>query len=205
MSSAPDETGFTRRQFLIATGYGAAAVGLASVLGVLGGCTRKKAPDVAEAPIDFLGDRRQNGDPLYSTTSSAYVAVVPQAEIAATKKAWGEDLDPTIADGIIVLSEDCPHDTVALQFCGIDTFRGFICPACKSVFNPIGERVEGVAKRGMDRRKVSIDEAGELIIDPTSKVDGPTALTRHVFDWVDVNRCLEESVLPPNQRRRPVT
>jgi hypothetical protein len=205
MRQADGHETFDRRHVLKSTAVGAALLVAAGTgaTALLGGCSRRRATDVTEAPVNFLGANRQPGDPLYSTAASAYVAVVPADVFAEAKQRWGPDLDPAVADGIIALSEDCPHDSIPLQYCSIENFRGYVCPACKSLFTYLGDRATGVTTRGMDRRKVSIDESGELIINPIGKVDGPKGSIPRVNTWLDVNGCLANSVLPPNQRRRP--
>jgi Rieske Fe-S protein len=193
---------FDRRQIVTMAAIGVVAV---TVTTLFGGCSRRKAPDVAEAPINFLGDSRKPGDPLYSAAAAAYVAVVPESTYADAKAAWGAALDPATSDGIIALSEDCPHDGVALQYCSKTSVTGYVCPACKSWFTRLGDRAVGPAVRGMDRRKVSINDAGDLLIDPIGKIDGPSKTIARPNGWIDVSGCLTESVLPPNQRRRPTT
>lgn len=189
-----------RRGFIVS----ALVIGGSAVL--FGGCRR--APDIAEQPIDPFGSDRRDGDPLYSQAAAAYVAVIPAAVLDAAKRQWSPN---GIAGNLIALMEDCPFGDLPLRYCS--SSQWYVCPGCGSTFNRIGECTGGPAERGMDRRPVSIDPDGQLVIDRLRRLDGParadglllapdeTALA----PGPERDRCTTTAILPPNPARRAST
>ncbi len=187
----PDPLAVDRRRFLLS------ALTIGGSAFVLASCRR--APDIVEQPIDFIGADRRSGDPLYSQAAAAFVAVIPQEVLPEVTRRWSRT---TLAGNLIALYEDCPRgDGVALRYCS--SMQLYRCPVCESLFNRIGEQLFGPAPRGMDRRRVSIDADGQLVIDPTDTVKGPDSsepliLGQRIEDPSTVSECRSSSILPPN-------
>lgn len=72
---------------------------------------------------------------------------------------------------IHALSWKCTHLGCRVPFCV--SANEFECPCHGSVFNRLGEYRAGPAPRGMDRYPVESDENGFVIIDTSTKEDGP--------------------------------
>jgi cytochrome b6-f complex iron-sulfur subunit len=72
--------------------------------------------------------------------------------------------------GLRALYQKCPHLGCRVPFC--DTSQRFECPCHGSVYNLIGEYVQGPAPRGMDRFPIQI-VAGRVMVDTSQVVEGP--------------------------------
>jgi cytochrome b6-f complex iron-sulfur subunit len=72
--------------------------------------------------------------------------------------------------GLRALYQKCPHLGCRVPFCSTST--RFECPCHGSVYNLIGEYIQGPAPRGMDRFPIKI-EGGRVIVDTSSVVEGP--------------------------------
>ena len=72
--------------------------------------------------------------------------------------------------GLRAIYQKCPHLGCRVPYC--DTAAQFQCPCHGSIYNVIGEYLQGPAPRGMDRFPISI-EAGRVVVDTSSVVEGP--------------------------------
>lgn len=164
----PEEFGVTRRQFFnrgVAGIFGLfmAQMGIFS-LGFMwprikpGGFGSKVAAGKAEdlATQVFLPDGRVS--PLFVPAAQAYL--VPfQGETTGSSF---EGL-PVVAGGLMALWQRCVHLGCRVPQC--DSSQGFECPCHSSKYNYHGEYEGGPAPRNLDRFVVSVDEAGQFIID----------------------------------------
>ncbi|HEX5630658.1 MAG TPA: Rieske 2Fe-2S domain-containing protein [Acidimicrobiia bacterium] len=164
----PEEYGVTRRQFFnrgVAGIFGLfmAQMGIFS-LGFMwprikpGGFGSKVAAGKADelAAQVFLSDGRVS--PLFIPAAQAYL--VPfQGEMS------GSSFDglPVVAGGLMALWQRCVHLGCRVPQC--DSSQGFECPCHGSKYNFHGEYEDGPAPRNLDRFVVSVDEAGQFIID----------------------------------------
>jgi cytochrome b6-f complex iron-sulfur subunit len=72
--------------------------------------------------------------------------------------------------GLRALYQKCPHLGCRVPFCESST--RFECPCHGSVYNLIGEYIQGPAPRGMDRFHISIQN-DHVMVDTGSVVEGP--------------------------------
>jgi Rieske Fe-S protein len=72
--------------------------------------------------------------------------------------------------GLRALYQKCPHLGCRVPFC--ESSAQFECPCHGSVYNVIGEHLQGPAPRGMDRFEISI-ENGRVMVDTGVLVEGP--------------------------------
>lgn len=72
--------------------------------------------------------------------------------------------------GLRALYQKCPHLGCRVPFC--DSSERFECPCHGSVYNLIGEYIQGPAPRGMDRFPIKI-QGDRVIVDTSSVVEGP--------------------------------
>jgi cytochrome b6-f complex iron-sulfur subunit len=164
----PEEFGVTRRQFFnrgLAGIFGLfmAQMGIFS-LGFMwprikaGGFGSKVAAGKADdlrAQV-FLPDGRVS--PLFIPGAQAYL--VPfQGELVGSSF---EGL-PVVAGGLMALWQRCVHLGCRVPQC--DASQGFECPCHSSKYNFHGEYEGGPAPRNLDRFVVTIDDAGQFIID----------------------------------------
>ena len=104
----------------------------------------------------FLPDGRVQ--PLFVSAAQAYI--VPfQGNTDGTSF---EGL-PVVADGLMALWQRCVHLGCRVPTC--QSSQGFECPCHSSKYNYHGEYEGGPAPRNLDRFVVSVDDAGNLIVD----------------------------------------
>jgi cytochrome b6-f complex iron-sulfur subunit len=72
--------------------------------------------------------------------------------------------------GLRALYQKCPHLGCRVPYC--DSAQQFQCPCHGSVYNVIGEYLEGPAARGMDRFPITIQD-GRVLVDTSNVVEGP--------------------------------
>jgi cytochrome b6-f complex iron-sulfur subunit len=73
--------------------------------------------------------------------------------------------------GLRALYQRCPHLGCRVPFC--DSSSRFECPCHGSVYNVVGEYIQGPAPRGMDRFPIEIRADGHVYVDTSSIVEGP--------------------------------
>jgi cytochrome b6-f complex iron-sulfur subunit len=73
--------------------------------------------------------------------------------------------------GLRALYQKCPHLGCRVPYC--DSAQQFQCPCHGSIYNIIGEYLEGPAPRGMDRFPITINPDGSVVVDTSSVVEGP--------------------------------
>jgi cytochrome b6-f complex iron-sulfur subunit len=72
--------------------------------------------------------------------------------------------------GLRALYQKCPHLGCRVPFCS--SSQQFECPCHGSVYNVIGEYLQGPAPRGMDRFEIRI-QGGRVMVDTGALVEGP--------------------------------
>jgi cytochrome b6-f complex iron-sulfur subunit len=72
---------------------------------------------------------------------------------------------------LFALSQKCPHLGCRVPFC--ESSGRFECPCHGSVFDIGGEHIRGPAPRGMDQHPLSLDDAGDLVVDLSANINGP--------------------------------
>ena len=75
------------------------------------------------------------------------------------------------AEGIMPLYQRCVHLGCRVPFCG--SSKWFECPCHGSKYNGAGEYQLGPAPRGMDRFVVTVDGAGNVMVDTSTVILGP--------------------------------
>ena len=72
--------------------------------------------------------------------------------------------------GLRALYQKCPHLGCGVPFCS--SSQQFECPCHGSVYNVIGEYLQGPAPRGMDRFEIQI-QGDRVMVDTGALVEGP--------------------------------
>ena len=80
--------------------------------------------------------------------------------------------------GLMALWQRCPHLGCRVPSC--ESSQGFECPCHGSKYNRHGEYEAGPAPRNLDRFAVSVDAAGELVIDTGTVVQSARAKNKTV-------------------------
>jgi cytochrome b6-f complex iron-sulfur subunit len=73
--------------------------------------------------------------------------------------------------GLRAIYQKCPHLGCRVPYC--DSAQQFQCPCHGSIYNVIGEYLQGPAPRGMDRFPISIQSDGTVMVDTSTIVEGP--------------------------------
>jgi cytochrome b6-f complex iron-sulfur subunit len=73
--------------------------------------------------------------------------------------------------GLRAIYQKCPHLGCRVPYC--DSAQQFQCPCHGSIYNLIGEYLQGPAPRGMDRFPISIESDGTVSVDTSTIVEGP--------------------------------
>jgi cytochrome b6-f complex iron-sulfur subunit len=117
----------------------------------------------------FLPDGRVS--PLFIPAAQSYL--VPfQGEVG------GSSFDglPVVAGGLMALWQRCVHLGCRVPQC--QSSQGFECPCHGSKYNYHGEYEDGPAPRNLDRFAVSIDDAGQFVIDTGTVIQTPRAAVK---------------------------
>ena len=80
-------------------------------------------------------------------------------------------VEPGLDAGVTALYQKCPHLGCRVPACA--SSQWFECPCHGSKFNRVGEKKAGPAPRGLDRFPMTLNAAGELIVDTGSIIPGP--------------------------------
>jgi cytochrome b6-f complex iron-sulfur subunit len=116
---------------------------------------------------DVLAYIEENDLPFYSGTGRFYIVTYdgrPSDDV-------NYQTEGVEADGIMPLYQRCVHLGCRVPFC--QQSQWFECPCHGSKYNTAGEYTLGPAPRGMDRFKVSISSAGDVLVDTSVVVLGP--------------------------------
>ncbi len=171
--SGSRRSGPTRRAFLRNSMAGAWLV----TLGGFGGATLAYLwPDLrggfgAELELgdrdEILSQIQDQGAPFEDPAGRAYLID------------YDPDLDPdgayaevTGGAPLMALFWTCPHLGCRVPFC--ESSQWFECPCHQSRYNRWGEWTGGPAPRGMDRFPLEVTDDGQVIVDTSEIIDGPS-------------------------------
>ena len=173
----PEAIGVSRRQFfnratvtLMSAGIGAFAA--AAFVGFLwptgsGGF----GGSVAAGKLGNIKDGiKQGGGFFYVPEAKSWITEYPVDAVPAAEDIYQEKLLVAMREGIVVLSQKCPHLGCRVPECG--TSQWFECQCHGSQYNRVGEKKAGPAPRGMDHHPATFSASGEVIIDTGTTVPG---------------------------------
>lgn len=175
----PEAIGVSRRQFfnratvtLMTAGIGAFAA--AAFVGFLwptgsggfgGSVPAGKLPNIKDGI-------KQGGGFFYVPEAKSWITAYPSDALPAAEDIYQENVLVAMRQGVVVLSQKCPHLGCRVPECA--TSQWFECQCHGSQYNRVGEKKGGPAPRGMDRHPATISASGELIIDTGTTVPGPS-------------------------------
>jgi cytochrome b6-f complex iron-sulfur subunit len=174
----PEAIGVSRRQFfnratvtLMSAGLGAfAAAAFVAFLwpsgsGGFGGMV----------PVGKLGDIKdgikQGGGFFYAAEARSWITEYPSEALPLAETVYPEILLTTMREGIVVLSQKCPHLGCRVPEC--KTSQWFECQCHGSQYNRVGEKKGGPAPRGMDRFPSTIASNQDVTVNTGNSIAGP--------------------------------
>ncbi len=174
----PEAIGVSRRQFfnratVTLMGTGIAGFAAASFVGFLwpsgtGGFGGTVAVGKLAAIKDGI---KQGGGFFYVPEAKSWITAYPAEAVPAAETVYQENLLDGMRNGIVVLSQKCPHLGCRVPEC--KTSQWFECQCHGSQYNRVGEKKGGPAPRGMDRHPAIISPTGDVSINTGIKVPGP--------------------------------
>lgn len=114
---------------------------------------------------------KQGGGFFYVPEARSWITAYPKDSLPAAELVYSENLLVTMREGIVVLSQKCPHLGCRVPECA--TSQWFECQCHGSQYNRAGEKKAGPAPRGMDRFPATLAANDDLTIDTSNVVAGP--------------------------------
>lgn len=174
----PEAIGVSRRQFfnratvtLMSAGLGAfAAAAFVAFLwpsgsGGFGGL-------VTVGKLGNIKDGiKQGGGFYYAAEARSWITEYPSEALPLAETVYPEVLLTTMREGIVVLSQKCPHLGCRVPEC--KTSQWFECQCHGSQYNRVGEKKGGPAPRGMDRFPATIAANQDVTVNTGNLITGP--------------------------------
>ena len=114
---------------------------------------------------------RSNGGFFYAAEARSWITEYPAEALPVARSIYPANLLESMEQGIVVLSQKCPHLGCRVPECM--TSQWFECQCHGSQYNRVGEKKAGPAPRGMDRHPTTISASGDVTIDTGTVVPGP--------------------------------
>jgi cytochrome b6-f complex iron-sulfur subunit len=114
---------------------------------------------------------KQGGGFFYAAEARSWITDYPAEAVPAAELVYPENLLVTMRQGIVILSQKCPHLGCRVPEC--KTSQWFECQCHGSQYNRAGEKKAGPAPRGMDRFPATIAPNGDVVVDTGTAVTGP--------------------------------
>lgn len=156
---------FLNRAMLGALGVFGVALGAGSIA-VLWPDRGTPGKVVAGKLVDIRAHLDRTGEPVYDPGGKFYLVAYDTSDPDNRYVRAG-----VAAEGIMVLSQRCPHLGCRVPFC--PTSGLFECPCHSAVFNAAGERLGGPARAGMWRHALTIDDDGNVVVDARDRIAQP--------------------------------
>ncbi|MEO5724569.1 MAG: Rieske 2Fe-2S domain-containing protein [Ilumatobacteraceae bacterium] len=113
---------------------------------------------------DVMTGISNGGGFLYNATAKSWVTVYPSEALPKSKLvAFYQPILSTMASGIIVMYQKCPHLGCRVPSCV--SSQWFECPCHGSQYNRVGEKKGGPAPRGMDHFSAAVSASGDVVVD----------------------------------------
>jgi cytochrome b6-f complex iron-sulfur subunit len=116
---------------------------------------------------DIKASIRDTDQPFYSGTGRFYLV----AYDGRSTDDVDYEAEELATQGIMPLYQRCVHLGCRVPFC--ERSQWFECPCHGSKYNTAGEYKLGPAPRGMDRFRVEVTDAGDVMVDTSEVVLGP--------------------------------
>jgi cytochrome b6-f complex iron-sulfur subunit len=113
---------------------------------------------------------KQGGGFFYAAEARSWITEYPGEAIPLAETIYPETVLTTLREGIVVLSQKCPHLGCRVPECA--TSQWFECQCHGSQYNRVGEKKAGPAPRGMDHHPATIAANGDVTIDTGTMIPG---------------------------------
>jgi cytochrome b6-f complex iron-sulfur subunit len=174
----PEALGESRRQFFNRATVSLMSVGIASsalaafVAFLWPSGTGGFGGQVTVGKLAVVKDGiKQGGGFYYAAEARSWITAYPAEALPAAELVYPENVLVAMRQGIVVLSQKCPHLGCRVPEC--KTSQWFECQCHGSQYNRAGEKKAGPAPRGMDRFPATIAANGDITIDTGKRVTGP--------------------------------
>ena len=114
---------------------------------------------------------KSGGGFFYAPEARSWITEYPSEALPVAETVYPDNLLSAMREGIVVLSQKCPHLGCRVPECA--TSQWFECQCHGSQYNRVGEKKGGPAPRGMDRHPATISASGDVVIDTGTTVPGP--------------------------------
>jgi len=113
---------------------------------------------------------KSGGGFFYAAEARSWITTYPLEALPLAQTVYPESVLATMREGIVVLSQKCPHLGCRVPEC--PTSQWFECQCHGSQYNRVGEKKGGPAPRGMDHHPATFSPAGDVVIDTGTTVPG---------------------------------
>jgi cytochrome b6-f complex iron-sulfur subunit len=114
---------------------------------------------------------KQGGGFFYAAEARSWITEYPAEALPLAETIYPESLLVTMREGLVILSQKCPHLGCRVPECA--TSQWFECQCHGSQYNRAGEKKAGPAPRGMDRHPATVASNGDVTIDTGTTIPGP--------------------------------
>ncbi len=114
---------------------------------------------------------RSNGGFFYAAEARSWITEYPAEALPVARSIYPANLLESMEQGIVVLSQKCPHLGCRVPECM--TSQWLECQCHGSQYNRVGEKKAGPAPRGMDRHPTTVSASQDVVIDTGTVVPGP--------------------------------
>jgi len=173
----PEAIGVSRRQFfnratVTLMGAGLGAFAAAAFVGFLWPSgTGGFGGSVPAGKLGVIKDGiKQGGGFFYVPEARSWITGYPSEALPVAKTVYPDNVLVSMEQGIVVLSQKCPHLGCRVPECA--TSQWFECQCHGSQYNRVGEKKAGPAPRGMDHHPATISPSGDVTIDTGTVVPG---------------------------------
>jgi cytochrome b6-f complex iron-sulfur subunit len=177
VAPTPEKIGLSRRKF-----FNRATITLAGIAGIGGLAagfigflwptkTGGFGSQVNAGKIDAIKNGiQQGGGFFYVPEARSWITEYPKEALPAARTTYPENVLPAMEEGIVVLSQKCPHLGCRIPECS--TSQWFECQCHGSQYNRVGEKKAGPAPRGMDHHPATVTGSGDVIVNTATLVTG---------------------------------
>ena len=114
---------------------------------------------------------KQGGGFFYAAEARSWITEYPAEALPLAETVYPESLLVTMREGLVILSQKCPHLGCRVPECA--TSQWFECQCHGSQYNRAGEKKAGPAPRGMDRHPATVAANGDVTVDTGTTIPGP--------------------------------
>lgn len=133
---------------------------------------------------------KSGGGFFYVPEARSWITEYPAEALPLARSVYPANLLEAMENGIVVLSQKCPHLGCRIPECS--TSQWFECQCHGSQYNRVGEKKAGPAPRGMDRHPATVSGSGEVVIDTGTVVPGPPIGTNTTGQEAEGPNCTSE-------------